>query len=615
MPLRSGRRGRNYASPRVSFVSQQKGADAFKHACFRLGRQPTNEILADLRDHGALVLDVQLCRDLEPVLIFLKEAPLGIHQVMIYDGSLFFGAESSYQEKLQATTHRMPQSMLKDQVQLWRMMRALTAFTSLRGTGLAVLELTGLPIHSDTSLLTKTLSQTPSLQRLHLEGCGLHDRGLAQLLPHLGRRLAKLSHLSLAQNALRDLRLVARLLQARASAQQKRQVVPLNVLDLSKNPWLGATRRPGLGRGAMRSWQRREQSTLPVSREDLLRVICLAFRNGLVVKKIRLRNMGLRRDDLRPLQQLLRAELANLHAGYGRLPFPLAELSLEGNPIEAPVLAAITNALQQLSPQHSYLKAFKGERWEPQPAAPAGGTERVTGALPSLLGGKLRRTQSQPNLEGAASPDISERKALSEADIESEGTELPARAETIQEFQEDLQILSAFESSKARREQQRPSSSAPARRTDQRVSLSSEDSGMDVIAAIPDMGMEFGFGPPVLHGTYSHTDTPDASGDASAEATEREHETGADSLPEGQPVDQSQRMQAMLRQLHLLAVESQCVGQGPPVAPVLRMALDAVNSETSFQDTEVQLPAFHHESSGDAAVEAEGEQLRRSHSV
>lgn len=113
----------------------------------------------------------------------------------------------------------------------------------------------------------------------------------------------------------------------------------------------------------------------------------------------------------------------------------MAELSLEGNPIEAPVLAAITNALQQLSPQQSYLKAFrKGERW-PSPAAPGGVTERVTGVLPRL-DGKLRRTQSQPNLEGAASPDISERKALSEADIESEGIELPARAETIQEFQE-----------------------------------------------------------------------------------------------------------------------------------------------------------------------------------
>ena len=61
-------------------MSQQKGADAFKHACFRLGRQPTLEILKDLRDHGALVLDVQLCRDLEPILIFLREAPPGIHQ-------------------------------------------------------------------------------------------------------------------------------------------------------------------------------------------------------------------------------------------------------------------------------------------------------------------------------------------------------------------------------------------------------------------------------------------------------------------------------------------------------------------------------------------------------
>lgn len=503
MPVRS-RRGRSYASPRVSFVSQQKGADAFKHACFRLGRQPPNEILADLRDHGALVLDVQLCRDLEPFLIFLKEAPLGIHQVMIYDGYLFFGADSSYQEKLQATTHRMQRnscSVLKDQVQLWRMMRALLAFTSLRGTGLAVLELTGLPIHSIAPLLARTLSQTPSLQRLHLEGCGLRDRGLAQLLPQLGRRLVKLSHLSLAQNGLQDLRLVARLLHVRAAAQQKRQVVPLNVLDLSKNPWLGATRRSGLGRGAMRSWQRREQGvTLPVSREDLLRVICLAFRNGLVVKKIRLRNMGLRRDDLRPLQQLLRAELATVHAGYGgRLPFPLAELSLEGNPIEAPALAAISNALQQLCPKPSYFLGLfppkaPADSWWERPSSPV--------SQATLPTGKLRRTQSQPTLEVAESP-VPERRALSEADIESEDVELPARFEMIQEFQEDLQILSAFmHSSKARR-QHRPAT-APPQRTEQ---VSSEDS-MEVMAAIPDMGLEMGFGPQVLAGTYSHTDTP-----------------------------------------------------------------------------------------------------------
>lgn len=40
------------------------------------------------------------------------------------------------------------------------------------------------------------------------------------------------------------------------------------------------------------------------------------------------RNMGLRRDDLRPLQQLLRAELANLHAGV---------LESNGNSVRIPV--------------------------------------------------------------------------------------------------------------------------------------------------------------------------------------------------------------------------------------------------------------------------------------
>lgn len=48
--------------------------------------------------------------------------------------------------------------------------------------------------------------------------------------------------------------------------------------------------------------------------------------------------------------------------------------------------------------------------------------------------------------------------------------------------------------------------------------------------------------------------------------------------------------QAMLRQLHLLAAESVQHGSGHvAVAPVLRMALDAVNSETSLQDTEARM--------------------------
>ncbi|CAK9016351.1 unnamed protein product [Durusdinium trenchii] len=596
MPRTRSRRGRLHASPRVSLSSRQKGADAFKHACFRLGRQPTNDILADLRDHGALVLDIQLCRDLEPLLIFLKDCPLGIHQVMIYDGNLFFGSEASYQEKLQATTHRMPQSVLKDQVQLWRLMRALAAFSSLRGTGLAVLELTGLPISFEgqgISLLNRCLAQTPSLQRLHLEGCGLQDRGLGQLLPHLGRRLTKLSHLSLAQNSLRDLRLVARLLQARASAQQKRQVVPLNVLDLSKNPWLGARR----SNRTLRPWQRREmQSVMPISREDLLRVICLALRNGLLVKKVRLRYMGLRRDDLRPLQQMLRSELANLHAGYRRH-FPLAELSLEGNPLEAAVLAAITHALQQLSPS-SFWPTWK----EPMSGKefPDEGLLELGTAAPLELGrNRLRRTQSQPSF-ATTSPEIVERKALSEGDVE-DSMDFRPREKTIKEFQEDLQILSDFLEARFR-----PRHS---QRTRHENRASSEDSGMDVIATIPDMGMDFGFGPPVLHGTYSHTDTPPDT--SVVEATD-EHAGTDSSRREAPPnrLDHHARMQQMLRHLHLLAGEGEV-----PVEPVLRIALDAVNSEASFQDAEAQLQNLMRRESSDDASEEDTVGMRRSHSV
>lgn len=191
----------------------------------------------------------------------------------------------------------------------------------------------------------------------------------------------------------------------------------------------------------------------------------------------------------------------------------------------------------------------------------------------------LRRTQSQPHLVEAAS-EIEERQALSEGDIDD--GEVPDRSEVIQEFQEDLQILSAFLESREARPVHRPVRAA---RTEQRVSMSSEGSGLE-IAAIPDMGLEFGFGPPVLHGTYSHTDTPDASLDASAEPTDREHEPGPDS--EGQTTtDQSHlrmQAQAMLRQLHLLAAESGHRGSDVAVAPVLRMALDAVNSDTSLHE-------------------------------
>ena len=101
--------------------------------------------------------------------------------------------------------------------------------------------------------------------------------------------------------------------------------------------------------------------------------------------------MGLRREDLRPLQQLLRAEIASLHAGYGRH-FPLAELSLEGNVLEPPILAAVADALRQLSP--SRLAEPKVES-TPEPVV-----------VP------LRGTQSQPSLV-MNMPELSCRRALS----------------------------------------------------------------------------------------------------------------------------------------------------------------------------------------------------------
>lgn len=104
--------------------------------------------------------------------------------------------------------------------------------------------------------------------------------------------------------------------------------------------------------------------------------------------------MGLRREDLRPLQQLLRAEIASLHAGYGRH-FPLAELSLEGNPLEAPILAAVADALRQLSPWPRERETSTTQESKPEAVAPL-----------------LRGTQSQPSLVMNMC-ELSERRALS----------------------------------------------------------------------------------------------------------------------------------------------------------------------------------------------------------
>lgn len=111
------------------------------------------------------------------------------------------------------------------------------------------------------------------------------------------------------------------------------------------------------------------------------------------------------------------------------------------------------------------------------------------------------------------------------------------REQVKKEFEEDLQILSAFLDA---------------------ADAQPSESGSLGLAAIPDLSDQFGFGAPVVYGSYSHSHTPDA--------TEREDDRS-----------RHQRVQELLRRL----ADS---GAEVPVAAALRAALDAVDSESSLQE-------------------------------
>ncbi|CAJ1366890.1 unnamed protein product, partial [Effrenium voratum] len=296
--------------------------------------------------------------------------------------------------------------------------------------------------------------------------------------------------------------------------------------------------------------------------------------------------MGLRRDDLRPMQQLLNSELASLHAGYRRY-FPLAELSLEGNPLEPPVLASISHALQQLS-----------FREAPPLAQPE---------LPSF--GSLQPAQSLPDLREDGSMERVERGALSEGDIEDAvSIDVRPRAEIIREFQEDLQLLSAFLTTQ--RFHPRPDhddAPYPSSRDSLEEGLGLPPTGpggaMGVmgLAEIPDRASDFGFGPPVLPGTYSHTDSPEAS---TSEGPAQPPPPAPAGYPSAPPPPSPPARHARMQVLRNLLAESSDM----PVEPVLRFALDLVSSETSL-DTEAQLQQLMHRD------REANDSIRRAHSV
>lgn len=357
------------ASPCVSLAARWKGADTYRHACARLGQQPNREICVDLCEHGALVADLRLCRqEIETICIFLREAPVGVYQLVLYDGRMFFGTDERYRVKLRSLQRRSPQSALCDEPLRRQLLIALEVFCSARGGGTAVLELTGLPLGRHVqhlAILTRCFPQLPSLQRLHLDGCNMHDRGLTTILPHLKDKLPKLSHLSLARNNLQSVRLIAHLLNGRAAAQRKRKVVPLNVFDISENPHLGAFPQKSLKltsalqpvpplatkqrkiQQSLGCWRTPEQGMV-LTRKALLEVICEALHDGLLLRILHLRSMDLTREDLCPLLQFLFSEMASQQEGFFSA-LPLVSVNLDGNPLEPEFPATITHTLQQLT--------------------------------------------------------------------------------------------------------------------------------------------------------------------------------------------------------------------------------------------------------------------------
>ena len=310
------------------------------------------------------------------------------------------------------------------------------------------------------------------------------------------------------------------------------------------------------------------------------------------------RSMGLRRDDLRPLLQLLRRELAHEHGGYSRR-FPLAELSLEGNELDEQFPAAISNALRELSPPVGMRWPYPGQGYEPE----------VRAEVRQPRARALRKSESLPDLASPGSSDMPERDALSEGDMEESqefsSLNLRSRRETVQQFREELKILSAMLEARgvrgsAAHHSQRasnPQSAAqpqvhrqtftepiarapqargfgPIRQTlAENISSLSGDEGI-AVGAIPDMGMACGFGPPVPPGTYSYTESTDGS-EVPGESAPAESRTGLQLPPSSDP-QRHAKMQVLRN------VISEGRHTDIPMDQMMRFALDLVSSDTSL---------------------------------
>jgi len=572
---------------RTPSAARRKCADTYCTTSARLGQQPAEDVWRNLLEQGALIVDLQLCRqEAEPVLLLLREAPRGVQHLVLYDGAQFFGQDPHYQVKLRAVQQRCPNSILGEPLWLLSLVESLGVFCAARGQGVLELELTGLPLGKQVqNLLTplaRCLQHLPALQKLHLAGCSLQDKGLAALAPHLASKLPKLSHLSLARNQLQDLRPLARVLQGRAQAQRRRCAAPMHILDLSQNPLLGVSLEAAGRRGGSLPSRPGRRRSLERTREALLDTICEALRDGFVLGTLRLRAMRLTEDDMRPLLRLLCMLAKQWQAGFA-FPFQLETISLEGNPLDHQLQAAVAQGLRCLAAQ-----VRRGE---------AGGAGQRTS----------QSTQSLPLYEAAAAttlddqlkaawPDVVPlRYAVSEGDAASEVGDATlrgggageatraSRASTKKHLQEEYHLLQDCladrrkqQQQQQRRQQQQQQQQHHHQAAEETVEEAPEQRRHDVQR--PQRPTQFAdddteLSDPTseeLHATLRQLarDTPSESGE------DEERGPGA---------AEACRRHAKLDLLRGLFQQGGDIPAGPEV---LRYALDVISSETSLNTAE-----------------------------
>lgn len=377
-------------------------------------------------ERGALVVDLRLCtaEALAVVCGLLRDAPGSLRQVVLRDGLTTLGGDAAYRERAEAYRRRRECGALGSP-QLRLLLAALVAFLAVRGGQLEALDLGGAHLGGELSLLLAPLARTlrscrtRELRFLGLGGCRLGDRGLALLLPWfagVGNSVPCLEALVLSWNCLADIRLVDALLRERANFCFERRAAPLKLLDLSGNARLGepppagpsavappplcATRRGATPRGGGSHALRLSACSAPLvgRRSALVRVVACAISEGLPLKVLRLRRMGLDEQALQPLLLLMQAETKRCLASDGALAgasgFCLEKLELSGNQLEAVFVAGIEESL-------GLLRAIR-ERGAPE--LPGQVAEAVKGAPRSEQKVSPTHPKSDRRASGAAPP-------------------------------------------------------------------------------------------------------------------------------------------------------------------------------------------------------------------